>query len=103
MVFVLKIWRYYLYGENFAVYSDHKSMKHIFTQKDLNMRKRIWVELLKDYEFKLNYYWEKAKIAAETPKGIWFCCIVTDVSNMKDYELVLEHINVRAYLAHIVV
>ena len=38
IVFVLKIWRHYLYGEQFKVYSDHKSLKYIFTQRDLNRR-----------------------------------------------------------------
>ena len=41
VVFALKIWRHYLlYGEEFEVYSDHKSLKYIFTQRDLNMRQR---------------------------------------------------------------
>ena len=38
VVFALKIWRHYLYGEKFEVYSDHKSLKYIFLQKDLNLR-----------------------------------------------------------------
>ena len=38
VVFALKIWRHYLYGEEFEVYSDHKCLKYIFTQRDLNMR-----------------------------------------------------------------
>ena len=38
VVFVLKIWRHYLYGEKCEVYNDHKSLKYFFTQKDLNMR-----------------------------------------------------------------
>ena len=40
VVFALKIWRHYLYGEQFEVYSDHKSLKYIFTKRDLNMRQR---------------------------------------------------------------
>ena len=40
VVFALNIWRHYLYGEEFEVYSDHKSLKYIFTQRDLNMRQR---------------------------------------------------------------
>ena len=38
VVFALKILRHYLYGEQFKVYSYHKSLKYIFTQRDLNMR-----------------------------------------------------------------
>ena len=51
VVFALKIWRHYLYGERFEVFSDHKSLKYLFTQKDLNLRQRRWMELLKDYDF----------------------------------------------------
>ena len=48
VVFVLKIWRHYLYGSRFEVFSDHKSLKYLFDQKELNMRQRRWLELLKD-------------------------------------------------------
>ena len=42
IVFALKIWRHYLYGEQFEVCSYHKSMKYIFTQQDLNIRADGW-------------------------------------------------------------
>ena len=48
VVFALKIWRHYLYGEEFEVYSDHKSLQYIFTQRDLNMRQRRWMEFLEN-------------------------------------------------------
>jgi len=51
VVFVLRIWRHYLYGSRFEVFSDHKSLKYLFDQKELNMRQRRWLELLKDYDF----------------------------------------------------
>ena len=44
IVFVLKIWRHYLYGNIFRVFSDHKSLKYLFDQKELNMRQRTWME-----------------------------------------------------------
>nr|GFD17325.1 putative reverse transcriptase domain-containing protein [Tanacetum cinerariifolium] len=47
VVFALKIWRHYLYGESCDIFTDHKSLKYIFTQRDLNMRQRRWLELLK--------------------------------------------------------
>ncbi|KAI3802161.1 hypothetical protein L1987_30290 [Smallanthus sonchifolius] len=50
VVFALKIWRHYLYGVKFTTYSDHKSLKYFFEQKELNMRQRLWLELLKDYD-----------------------------------------------------
>jgi hypothetical protein len=65
VVFVLKIWRHYLYGSRFEVFSDHKSLKYLFDQKELNMRQRRWLELLKDYDFSLNYHPGKANVVAD--------------------------------------
>ena len=64
IVFALKIWRHYLYGEQFEVFSDHKSMKYIFIQWDLNMRQRGLMEYLEDYDFTLHYHPGKANVAA---------------------------------------
>ena len=50
VVFALKIWRLYLYGVKCEIFTDHKSLKYIFTQKELNMRQRRWLELLKDFD-----------------------------------------------------
>ncbi|GJR92798.1 putative reverse transcriptase domain-containing protein [Tanacetum coccineum] len=47
VVFALKIWRHYLYGTRCTVFTDHKSLQHILDQKELNMRQRRWLELLK--------------------------------------------------------
>ncbi|GJZ25500.1 putative reverse transcriptase domain-containing protein [Tanacetum coccineum] len=47
VVFALKLWRHYLYGTRCTVFTDHKSLQHILDQKDLNMRQRRWLELLK--------------------------------------------------------
>ncbi|KAK1421343.1 hypothetical protein QVD17_23595 [Tagetes erecta] len=65
IVFALKIWRHYLYGSKFTVYSDHKSLKHIFDQKELNMRQRRWMEILSDYDFDLHYHPGKANVVAD--------------------------------------
>ena len=40
VILALKLWRHYLYGEKCKIYPDHKSLKYIFTQKELNMRQR---------------------------------------------------------------
>ena len=56
IVFALKIWCHYLYGEQFEVFSDHKSLKYIFIQRDLNIRQRRWMEYLEDYDFTLHYH-----------------------------------------------
>ena len=65
VVFALKIWRHYLYGEQFEVFSDHKSLKYIFTQRDLNMRQRRWMEVLEDYDFTLHYHPGKANVVTD--------------------------------------
>ncbi|KAI3797412.1 hypothetical protein L1987_32669 [Smallanthus sonchifolius] len=56
VVFALKIWRHYLYGTKCTIYTDHKSLQHIFEQKELNMRQRRWVELLNDYDCAIRYH-----------------------------------------------
>ena len=65
IVFTLKIWRHYLYGEQFEVFSDHKNLKYIFTQRDLNMRQRRWMEFLEDYDFTLHYHLGKANVVVD--------------------------------------
>ena len=65
IVFALKIWRYYLYDKQIEVYSDHKSLRYIFTQRDLNMRQRRWMEFLEDYDFTLYYHLGKKNVVAD--------------------------------------
>ncbi|KAD3336672.1 hypothetical protein E3N88_32191 [Mikania micrantha] len=65
VVFALKIWRHYLYGTKCVVYTDHKSLQHIFDQKELNMRQRRWVELLNDYDCDIRYHPGKANVVAD--------------------------------------
>ena len=65
MVMALKMWRHYLYGARFEVYTDHKSLKYVFTQRDLNLRQCRWVEYLKDYDFELAYHLGKANVVAD--------------------------------------
>ncbi|KAD2805457.1 hypothetical protein E3N88_38834 [Mikania micrantha] len=65
VVFALKIWRHYLYGETCDIFTDHKNLKYIFTQKELNMRQRRWLELLKDYDANIQYHLGKANVVAD--------------------------------------
>ena len=53
VIFALKIWKFYLYGSRFELYTDHQSLKYLFTQRDLNLRQRMWVEYMEDYVFDL--------------------------------------------------
>jgi ribonuclease HI len=55
VVHALKICRHYLMGKICELYTDHKSLKYIFTQSNLNLRQRRWLELTKDYDLGINY------------------------------------------------
>ena len=65
IVFALKTWRHYLFDFNFEVFSDHKSLKYLFSQKELNIRHRRWLEFLKDYDFELSYHPGKANVVVD--------------------------------------
>jgi hypothetical protein len=65
VVHALKIWRHYLMGAHCNIYTDHKSLKYIFTQADLNMRQRRWLELIKDYDLEVHYHPGKANVVAD--------------------------------------
>jgi hypothetical protein len=64
VVHALKTWRHYLFGQKCDIYTDHKSLKYIFTQSELNMRQRRWLELIKDYELEIHYHPGKANVVA---------------------------------------
>ena len=65
MVFALKMWRHYVYREKIQVYTNHKSLKYLFTQKKFNMRQRRWLELVKDYDIEILYHLGKPNIVAD--------------------------------------
>lgn len=62
VMYVLNIWIPYLFGSRFDVFSDHKSLKYMFNQKELNMMQRRWLEFLKDYDFGFSYHLGKANV-----------------------------------------
>jgi hypothetical protein len=65
VVHALKIWRHYLMGNRCNIFTDHKSLKYIFTQSELNMRQRRWLELIKDYDLEVHYHPGKANVVAD--------------------------------------
>jgi len=65
VIHALKLWRHHLMGTHCNIYTDHKSLKYIFTQADLNMRQRRWLELIKDYDLKVHYHPGKANVVAD--------------------------------------
>jgi hypothetical protein len=65
IVHALKVWRHYLLGNLVHIYTDHKSLKYLFTQSDLNMRQWRWLELIKDYELEVHYHPAKGNVVAD--------------------------------------
>jgi hypothetical protein len=65
VVHTLKIWRHYLMGKRYDQYTDHKSLKYIFTQLNPNLRQRRWLELIKDYDLGVNYHHGKANVVVD--------------------------------------
>jgi hypothetical protein len=61
----LKIWTHYLMGKRCELYTDHKSLKYIFMQSDLNLRQMRWLELINYYDFGINYHLRKASVVAD--------------------------------------
>jgi hypothetical protein len=65
VIHALKIWRHHLMGTKCHIYTDHKSLKYIFTQSDLNMTQIRWLELIKDYDLEVHYHPGKANVVAD--------------------------------------
>jgi hypothetical protein len=65
VVHALKIWWHYLMGKRCELYTDHKSLKYIFRQSNLNLRQRRWLKFIKDYDLGINYHPRKANMVAD--------------------------------------
>ncbi|WRX29256.1 Reverse transcriptase [Theobroma cacao] len=110
IVFALKIWRHHLYGETCEIYTDHKSLKYIFQQRDLNLRQRRWMELLKDYDCTILYNPGKANVVADalSRKSMGSLAhistdrrsLVREIHSMGDICVHLEVAETDALLAH---
>ena len=94
VIFALKIWRCYLYGTRFEVFTDHQSLKYLFTQRDLNLRRRRWAEYMVDYDFTLQYHPGKANVVADAlsrkSHGLMACLALDSWKNsvaIGDYSL----------------
>ena len=85
VVFALKIWRYYLYGEICRIFIGHKSLKYLLTQKDLNLRQRRWLELFNDYDCIIDYHPGKTNVVADA-----LCRKMVSILTLKDYDWRLD-------------
>jgi hypothetical protein len=73
VVHALKIWRHYLIVHRCEIYNDHKSLKYIFTQNDLNLRQCCWLELIKNYDLGINYHLGKANVVPDALSHKKYC------------------------------
>jgi hypothetical protein len=82
VIHALKIWRHHLMGTKCHIYTDHKSLKYIFMQADLNMRQRRWLELIKNYDLEVHYHPGKANFVADALSRKAHCsCLSVEASN----------------------
>jgi hypothetical protein len=65
VVHALRIWWHYLLENVAHIFTDYKSLKYFFTQSDLNMRQRRWLELIKDYDLEIHYHLGKANVVVD--------------------------------------
>ncbi|XP_017981007.1 PREDICTED: uncharacterized protein LOC108663032 [Theobroma cacao] len=110
IVFALKIWRHYLYGETYEIYTNHKSLKYIFQQRDLNLWQRRWMELLKDYDCTILYHPSKVNVVADALSrksmgslahiSIDMRPLIKEMHSLGDVGVHLKVSNANALLAH---
>ncbi|KAG8493004.1 hypothetical protein CXB51_012618 [Gossypium anomalum] len=98
IVFALKIWRHHLYGEKCRIFTDHKSLKYLMDKKDLNLRQRRWLELLKDYELIIDYHPGKANIVTDalSRKSLFALRAMGTNLTMSDDGLLLAELRVKS-------
>ena len=99
VVFALKLWRCYLYGETFEVYTDHKSLKYISTQRDLNLRQRRWVEFLEDYDFTMKYLEGKANVVVDALSRKSYASLSSVIASCQETLEVLQYFDLHVGLS----
>src|SRR4051812_5516213 len=73
VIYALKLWRHYLIGNRCEVYTDHQSLKYLFTQPDLNLRQQRWLETIADFNMDIYYTPGKANVMADALSRKAYC------------------------------
>jgi hypothetical protein len=95
VVHALKIWRHYLIGNKCEIFTDHKSLKYIFTQPDLNLRQRRWLELIKDYDLRVQYHPGKANAVADALSRKSYCHYLTTLNRRPEIAREVRQLNLQ--------
>jgi hypothetical protein len=93
VVHALKIWRHYLIGHRCEIYSDHNSLKYIFTQDDSNLRQHRWLELIKDYDLGINYHPGKTNVVEDALSRKKYCNATFARMMQPELQREIEHLN----------
>ena len=83
-----------MYGERCEIYTDHKSLKYFFTQKELNMRQQRWLKLIKDYDCLINYHPGKTNVVADALSRKSFDFLVALLTTQKEIIKDLERMRI---------
>ena len=79
-----------MFGVRCEIFTDHQSLKYIFTQKELNLRQRRWLELIKDYDLSISYQPGKANVVADALSrksvGLAACELTSCADLIRDFE-----------------
>jgi hypothetical protein len=73
VIYALKLWRHYLLGNRCEIYTDHQSLKYLYTQPDLNLREQRWLETIADYDMNISYTPGKANVMADALSRKAYC------------------------------
>jgi hypothetical protein len=80
----LRMWHHYLLENMVYIYTDHKSLKYIFTQPNTNMRQRRWLEMIKDYELEVHYHPGKANVIVDALSHKAHCNYLTAIRSTRE-------------------
>ena len=95
VVDALKIWRHYLIENKCDIFTDHKSLKYIFTQPDLNLRQRRWLELIKDYDLSVQYHQGKVNVVADALSRKAYCHYMTTLKRRPELAQEVRQMNLQ--------
>ena len=83
-----------MYGVHCKIYTDHKSLKYIFTQKEINMKQRRWLELLVDYDLEINYHPSKVNVVVDALSRKSWTIMASAITTQKELLRDLEKIGI---------